>query len=474
MVKEKSNSKKKGQIFTPPHIVREMLNYCAYNSPSILTKHIIDNSCGNGAFLIEIVERYCKYFLTQSQDIDKLKRNLETYIHGIEIDTFLYNECLQKLNGVTKKYELPSIQWNIYNCDALQCHSFYNRMDFVVGNPPYIRIHDLNNDIAKALSFMRQGMTDLYIAFFEIGFHMLSPTGKMCLITPSSWFSSTAGKLLRTYIYEHKNLKGIIDLEHYQPFKATTYTAISLFDNSKIFNEIEYSIYNGKEINFIEKLPYNKIKMERQFYFSPSEDLERLHCIKNANNNILTTVQVEVKNGFATLADQVFIGNFSFEKNCIDVLKASTGQWLKCVYPYTPQGTPDKHIQLNSPVWNYLEQNRERLLSRSIQNKDEWYLFGRTQAINDVYKNKIAINTLIKDFDSIKLIPVEKGKGVYSGLYILTDIPFDKIYNTIYSRDFIHYIKALKKYKNGGYYTFSSSDLEKYLNFRLNEANYEQ
>ena len=31
----------------------------------------------------------------------------------------------------------------------------------------------------------------------------------------------------------------------------------------------------------------------------------------------------------------------------------------------------------------------------------------------------------------------------------------------------IKYLKSLRKYKSGGYYTFSSKDLEKYLMYRL-------
>lgn len=33
------------------------------------------------------------------------------------------------------------------------------------------------------------------------------------------------------------------------------------------------------------------------------------------------------------------------------------------------------------------------------------------------------------------------------------------------TEEFLNYVKALKKYKSGGYYTFSSKDLENYLNW---------
>ena len=49
---------------------------------------------------------------------------------------------------------------------------------------------------------------------------------------------------------------------------------------------------------------------------------------------------VSVKNGFATLADKVFIGDFDFTEGTIDILKASTGKWSKCIYPYDKKGKP--------------------------------------------------------------------------------------------------------------------------------------
>jgi adenine-specific DNA-methyltransferase len=57
--------------------------------------------------------------------------------------------------------------------------------------------------------------------------------------------------------------------------------------------------------------------------------------------------------------------------------------------------------------------------------------------------------------------------GVYSGLYILTEIEFEIIKQIICSEHFIEYIRLLKNYKSGGYFTFSSKDLEQYLNYQL-------
>ena len=89
--------------------------------------------------------------------------------------------------------------------------------------------------------------------------------------------------------------------------------------------------------------------------------------------------------------------------------------------------------------------------------------------MKDVSRKKYAINTIIKDKNSIKLEKVSEGKGLYSGLYILSEIEFEEIQKLVISNEFIDYIKSLKNYKSGGYYTFASKDLEHYLNFKLSK-----
>ncbi|MDR1721404.1 MAG: hypothetical protein LBR09_03345 [Endomicrobium sp.] len=79
----------------------------------------------------------------------------------------------------------------------------------------------------------------------------------------------------------------------------------------------------------------------------------------------------------------------------------------------------------------------------------------------------MAVNSLIKDIKSIKLNEVKAGKGVYGGLYIISQYSLKEIENLILRDDFIEYVKILKNYKREGYYTFSSTDLEKFLVYKI-------
>lgn len=453
-----------GRVYTPDYLVRTILDFGNYIGENIVGKHVIDNSCGDGAFLREITERYCQQYHGKS-----LKKHLATYIHGIELDEEERDKCVQNLNDIAARYGVKKVNWDVVCADALSVDKHYGKMDYVFGNPPYVRVHNLESsyDIVKKFSFAQQGMTDLFIVFFELGFKMLNKTGKMCIITPSSWFSSKAGSVLRQYVMQHQNLSGIIDLGHFQPFEATTYTAISRFENG-VDNVELYRMANGNSpLEYVDKLPLQELYITGNFYISNRDKLKELNQIRTGK----AYRYVEVKNGFATLADKTFIGDFDFQ-GTIDVLKASTGKWSKCIFPYDLLGRPlsPTEVEKNKPLYDYLKIHRDDLAKgRDIENRELWYLFGRTQAIKDVSKDKYALNTIIKDKTSIRLEKVCAGKGLYSGLYILTTIPENEIRKLIVSDEFLEYVMLLANYKSGGYYTFASKDVEQYLNYKLSQ-----
>ena len=80
------------------------------------------------------------------------------------------------------------------------------------------------------------------------------------------------------------------------------------------------------------------------------------------------------------------------------------------------------------------------------------------------------MNTVVKGNDTVKVNYVEAGKGVYSGLYIMGNdcrVDITVLTALLTEKRFTDYVAMLKNYKSGGYYSFSSHDLECYLNYRL-------
>lgn len=468
--------KHRGKVFTPDYLVIDILNQGHYVEGNINKKHVIDNSCGDGQFMIHIVDRYCKDYLKINNNLKELKNQLEMYIHTIEIEKKALDICKQRCEKVANMYGIFNVNWDFINGDAMKITKFNGMMDFVLGNPPYVRVHNLDkkNNSIKNFAFSNIGMTDLYIVFYELGIKMLSKTGILSYITPSSFFTSVAGSNMRQYLNSTHILESLCDLKHFQPFNATTYTAIVCLNKSKKNTWVDYYEFDTKKLTpfFVERLDMNDYSINNNYYFSKKKNIQLLKNILLLN---MKKSDITVKNGFATLADKVFIKDFDFESRyIIPVVKASKGKWSKILYPYDKKSklVKEKKLKQDKKVYEYLLFKKLELLDRTSENDTDnfWYAFGRSQAINDTYKRKIAINTLIRDTSDLKIIDVPSGSGVYSGLYIISNsISRTKIKRALLDKEFGIYTSLLGKYKSGGYYTFSSKDLEHYLNYKLND-----
>lgn len=476
-IEEKTKIKQMGKIYTPDYLVNTILDQCNYIEGAINKKHVMENSCGNGQFIVHILDRYINDFFKKSNNISDLKKELETYIHAIEIDKTELQICINRCNDIVSAYGLKDVNWDFLNGDALQINKFDNLMDFVVGNPPYVRIHNLHDNLkcVKKYKFSKNGMTDLFIVFYEIGIKMLNQTGKLAYITPSSFFTSLAGSNMRNYFIDNNLVEMICDLKHFKAFKANTYTAIVCLNRSKRNRNVDYYEYDNKKLCpiYVDVLQENDFWINGNFYFSTKSNLKKLRMILcNVN-----TTDIEIKNGFATLNDKVFIKDFNFaSKYIIPVIKGSRAKWSKIIYPYDKYGylIPEETIKRDKELYNYLLSNKETLLKRNFEkglNEHCWYAFGRSQGLKDTYRYKISINTLIKSEKDLKIVEVPAGSGVYSGLYITSKIfSIKDIKEALINNEFVTFVSLLGKYKNGWCYTFSSKDIERYLNYKLGKG----
>jgi len=111
-LRTKERTKQTGEVFTPKSLVLELLNKLPANTwqPNI---NFLDNSCGHGNFLVEIVKRKIEKGLTKFQAIKS------TY--GIDLMTDNVEECRErilKIVGDTPKYR-KIVEHHIVCHDAL-------------------------------------------------------------------------------------------------------------------------------------------------------------------------------------------------------------------------------------------------------------------------------------------------------------------------------------------------------------------
>lgn len=476
------------QIYTPSKVVNFMLDNVGFNNKcGIDRKHIIDNSCGNGNFLVEIVKRIFQFI----SNVDK--EYLETYVHGIEIDEPAYNEAINRLNKIATEHNIKDVNWDIRNSNALTTTDFDDCMDYVVGNPPYCNVHHMsraNYDLLKTeFFFCSDGMTDLYIGFFEKGIQMLNSNGILGYITPNSWLTSKAGYWLRSHLYDHNSLQKIYNFDTDKLFNdATTFTCITIIDNNRSFDDDNIVVYHGNFNDLSDNKQHCSVVDKHDIYVSEK-------ILTNLKDEVIRNIidyeikdydkRFIVKNGLATLKDKLFVINpddkdanvdIYTELYCheiIDCVKASKGEFKYIIYPYDDSGKPLSYDNLCLYVRSLLERRAERLDIDMTQ--ENWYLYGRTQAIKDVNKYRVSCNNLIRDKNDVILRELPAKTAVYSGFYIIRNgmlqnrkemkLLYHQVDDALKTNLFANYVKSIGKSKNGGYYTFSTEDLEQFLNY---------
>ena len=106
----------KCQVFTPNEFVEMMLDLADYKK-NLYGKKVLENSFGNGNFLVEIVERYIIDAINNKLDDDLIKNGLQDDIYGFEIDKTRLDECINRLNQVTLKYGIDNVNGKISEID---------------------------------------------------------------------------------------------------------------------------------------------------------------------------------------------------------------------------------------------------------------------------------------------------------------------------------------------------------------------
>lgn len=387
---------------------------------------IIDPACGSGVFLIDAL------FKLKEKTGKSYRDLVEGYIWGIDIDPRAVRRAKIMLSLVVFEHEgeFPRVL-NIFTGNSLD-RGFLSeslgrrRFSAVVGNPPYVRIQNLNEElreIVKRWSFSR-GDTDMFIPFFELGIELLEDGGKVGYITPNSYFTSKAGRELRRFLQKGKLIEEIVDFDHHQIFDGlTTYTAITIVSKRRrkyfIFKKIE----DASQITNLRKVRGRKINFgELDFTkWNLSKDRRIVRVMERAPYKLKDVADIRV--GIATLADRVFIidetiedkGYFVKRFDGVDFLieKEITKEIIKAsiikseddirrnkrriIFPYKKaEGRyvlllEDELRNMYPKTYDYLLSCRDVLMrrDRGKRSYDSWFAFGRSQGINSTFGKKI-------------------------------------------------------------------------------------
>lgn len=318
--------------------------------------------------------------------------------------------------------------------------------DCIIGNPPYIRVQELNKWAPEQCEFYKwkyksaaKGNYDIYVVFTERALGLLAPGGLLGFIMPHKFWQAQYGAGLRKLIADGKHLRAVVDFGDQQVFKgATTYTAIHVLSRDAGKNGVDYAkivalddgeiqcraIEGGRALETIRRFPASQPSGGASWAFLNSKASAFLARVA-ANGPTLGSYAEKIFVGLQTSADQVFIlerrdKRYWSEQLGIAVdleptylhplLKGSVHmkRWVPeespqvVLFPYESTGEAFRllsadEFENNAPLtWGYMLKCRPHLASRErgTYEGDRWYGYVYPKNLASMSKQKLLTPSL--------------------------------------------------------------------------------
>lgn len=437
-----------GDVYTPKHIVDFILDSIDYSVENdIENQVIIDLSCGTGSFIREIVRRLRNRLIKSGldpsvpSDASEILSTVVKNVYASDLKALaiwrtaqvMIDELMAELETVG--VDNPIGELNFYNTDSLHPEFMFDTggFDFVVGNPPYIRNSEIDSELDE---FYRkkyataEGKYDIYSVFFERGFDLLEPDGKLGFVTPDRFFRTNYGKPLRKLLTSQSSIELIINLQD-DPFPlVNAYPIITILKR----RSESFPRYQSDDSFVYCEVDSESLSIVRRYLEQPNGDLEG-NCtrysqsdldgepwnllepeVKNLKERLenrllgFHDLRMEIKAGVATGADDVFI----MEKKTADELEdellepiirgrdVGKGKinWTD-TYLINPYKRDKSIIDIaNYPnTKKYLEDHRQRLEDRYCVREagKYWYETHDTIDTNREKQRKIVTPDIVSD-----------------------------------------------------------------------------
>lgn len=225
----------KGVVYTKPWVVNLLLDLAGYCSETNLVDAIaVEPAAGDGAFLGPMIKR----LLRSCQMLGRPLADCQNSLVAFELDEKSVKSARSQAIGVLTDHgvdrpvaERLATGW-IHTGDYL-FGAMSIEADFVIGNPPYVRLENIPDETA---AFYREtyptmrGRADLYVAFFEAALRQLKPDGVCAFICADRWMRNQYGAELRDLVTSRYSVEVVIEMHHADAFhdEVDAYPAITV------------------------------------------------------------------------------------------------------------------------------------------------------------------------------------------------------------------------------------------------------
>ena len=289
--------KQNGIFFTKSSLVIDSVLECLPNDKSLLSKTILEPSCGQGVFLLRII---IKVYIICQEEI-AIKEFIETNLYFVDIDPHMIEQTKKniselymilfqksfdgKFNCYCLDFTLINPNLDLFPNDFLDLYNFYNKFDYIIGNPPYVTLYGRRdkkknegqriyylNQYSQFPSELKNGKINYVMLFIEHGIKFLKPTGTLSFIVDLS-FLETAYKYCRKYIIQNYTLRKFV--YNIKSFESVASGQIILVIDkiSPKLNEVKVVNSEKNSIYYIPQSNWNSPDDEFQFRLPSSSDL---------------------------------------------------------------------------------------------------------------------------------------------------------------------------------------------------------
>lgn len=229
-----------GEVFTRRWVVDLILDLVGYTPDRDLASMVlVEPSCGSGAFLGPIVDRLVESALRRGHDlrtVDGAIRAFDLLEANAELARKAVSLRLEDANLLRDEADEVASRW-VRSADFLLHNHEPASADFVVGNPPYIRLENVPAHVMPAYRRIcptMRGRSDIYVGFIERGLGLLRPNGVLGYICADRWMRNQYGADLREVISGSYAMDTVITMHDADAFEdeVSAYPAIVVLRNA--------------------------------------------------------------------------------------------------------------------------------------------------------------------------------------------------------------------------------------------------
>ncbi|MBS2961415.1 Eco57I restriction-modification methylase domain-containing protein [Actinocrinis puniceicyclus] len=229
-----------GEVFTRRWVVETILDFVGYTvERDLAAMRIVEPACGGGAFLGPIAERLsasCRKHHRPLLDAQSAVEALELLDHNVTRSRDAVAEVLTR-DGWNPDDVSKLVRAWVRQGDYLLQGRDLKPADFIVGNPPYIRLEDV--PVARMAAYRRscvlmEGRADVYVGFYEVGLAALKPNGRLGFICADRWMRNQYGRGLRRLVTRRYSVDLVLSMHSVDAFheQVSAYPAITIISKS--------------------------------------------------------------------------------------------------------------------------------------------------------------------------------------------------------------------------------------------------